>query len=396
MAAFLFFLFLTWCIAFLWIWRTLAVLQNFPRLPNLLDETYAKQPENIVLPRISVIVPARNEAHAIEETLRSLMAQQGLSIEILTVNDRSTDGTGEIMERVAAEGRAQGKSIGVIHVDELPSGWMGKTHAMALAARQATSPWLLFTDGDIFFHKDCLRRVIQYAEREADHCALFPTLISKSFGERMMLSAIQVLTFLVWRFWRIADPKSLRDSLGVGAFNLVRSDVYRRIGGFEALRMEVLEDLRLGYEIKRHGFRQRIAFGRDLARVHWAPGALGIAHNLTKNIFAVFRFKPLVLLGASIGLVIFGLTPLAALFGPWPVRLGGIAAFFGSWLMFRYSGKNITGIPSGYVLVFPAAACLIVYSMLRSMVLNLARGGVVWRGTFYPLAELRRQAGRLR
>jgi glycosyltransferase involved in cell wall biosynthesis len=343
-----------------------------------------------------VIVPARNEAQAIEETLRSLMAQQGLSVEILAVNDRSTDGTGEIMERVAAEGRAQGKSIGVIHIDELPPGWMGKTHAMALAARQATCPWLLFTDGDIFFHEDCLRRAMQYAENETDHLALFPTMISKSFGEGMMLTAIQVISFLVWRFWRIADPKSLRDSVGIGAFNLVRSDVYRRIGGFEALRMEVLEDLRLGYEMKRHGFRQRIAFGRDLARVHWAAGTLGIAHNLAKNFFAVFRFRPLVLLAASVGLAIFGLTPVAALFGPWAVRLGGILAFAAGWLLFRYSQKKITGISSGYFLVFPAAACLLVYSMLRSMVLNLAKGGVVWRGTFYPLAELRRQAGPLR
>jgi cellulose synthase/poly-beta-1,6-N-acetylglucosamine synthase-like glycosyltransferase len=396
MTAFTFFTLLIWCIAFVWMWRTLAVLRNLPKLPNLLDEQYAGSLRTTANPLITVIVPAKNEAQAIEQTLRSLLAQRGVSLEILAVNDRSTDATGEIMERVAAEGRAQGKSIGVIHIEELPPGWMGKTHAMALAARQATAPWLLFTDGDIFFAEDCLRRAMQYADTEADHVALFPTLICKSFGERMMLSAIQVLSFLTWRFWKIADPKNARESIGIGAFNLVRSDVYRRVGGFESLRMEVLEDLRLGFEIKHQGFRQRIVFGRNLARVHWAAGSVGIAHNLTKNIFAVFRFKPILLLGACVGLLIFCLAPLVGLFGPVAMCLGSLLSYIAGWMLFRYCGRKFSGISSGYLLVFPIAACLIVYSMLRSMVFTLARGGVTWRGTFYPLAELRRHAGRLR
>lgn len=387
---------LIWCIALVWVWRAWAVLRNLPGIPNLLDERYAGAVPTAAHPLITVIVPAKNEAHAIEQTLRSLLAQQGISIEILAVDDRSTDGTGEIMERVAAEGRAQGKSIGVIHIAELPAGWMGKTHAMALAARQATAPWLLFTDGDIFFREDCLSRAMQYAETEADHLALFPSLIHKSFGERMMLSAIQVLSFVSWCLWKIADAKNKRESIGIGAFNLVRTEVYRRTGGFEALRMEVLEDLRLGYEIKSQGFRQRIVFGRGLARVHWAAGAVGIAHNLTKNIFAVFRFKPLVLLGACVGLSLFCLAPVAGLFGSKAMLAGGLLAYAAAWLLFRYSGRKLTGISSGYILVLPAAACLIVYSMLRSMVFTLMRGGVTWRGTFYPLADLRRHAGRLR
>ena len=96
-------------------------------------------------------------------------------------------------------------------------------------------------------------------QRKVDHLVLFPTLILKSFGERMMLSAIQVLSIITWRPWKIADRQS-RECIGIGAFNLTRSEVYRSIGGFEAQRMEVLEDLRLGYDIKQHGFRQRIVF----------------------------------------------------------------------------------------------------------------------------------------
>jgi cellulose synthase/poly-beta-1,6-N-acetylglucosamine synthase-like glycosyltransferase len=396
MTAVTFFTLLIWCIALVWIWRVLTVLRNLPRIPDLLDGKYAGPLHMATRPLIFVVVPARNEAQAIEDTLRSLLAQQGVSLEILAVNDRSTDGTGDIMDRVATEARARGKSLSVIHISELPAGWMGKTHAMALAAQRSTAPWLLFTDGDIFFREDCLRRAMQYAEKETDHLALFPTLIYQNFGERMMLSAFQALSFLSLGLWKVADPKSTRNSVGIGAFNLVRRDVYQRMGGFEPLRMEVNEDLRFGYEIKRQGFRQRIVFGRDLARVHWASGALGIAHNLTKNTFAIFRFKPVVLVGVCVGIMIFCLAPLAGFFGSWTMRLGSLLAYAAAWLLFRYSGRKLTGIFSGYLFVFPVAACLIVYSMLRSMAFTLARGGVVWRGTFYPLAELRRLAGPLR
>lgn len=386
---------LNWVIAFLWTWRARVALKNLPTLPNLLDEAYAVPLPQETQPLISVIVPARDEAQAIEQTLRSLLAQQGISIEILAVDDRSTDGTGPIMDRVAAEARAQGRNISVIHITELPAGWMGKTHAMALAARQACAPWLLFTDGDIFFREDCLCRALTYANKEADHLVLFPTLIVKSFGERMMLSAIQVLSFITWRPWKVADRQS-RESIGVGAFNLIRSDVYRSIGGFETQRMEVLEDLRLGYVIKQQGFRQRVVFGRDLIRVHWAEGALGIVRNLTKNIFAVFRFKPLALLGACVGLVLFCLTPIVGLFGSWMTWGASLLALGSAVEMYRYLERKTTGIPVAYVLVFPIAACLILYGLLRSMAVTLTRGGVTWRGTFYPLPELRKHAGPLR
>jgi glycosyltransferase involved in cell wall biosynthesis len=387
---------LNWFLAFVWIWRAQAALRNLPRLPNLLDEKYSQPLQKTEQPLVSVIVPARNESQAIEQTLRSLLAQQGISIEILAVDDRSTDETGAIMDRVAAEARTQGKNISIIHIEELPAGWMGKTHAMALAARQATAPWLLFTDGDIVFREDSLRRAINYADAEADHLVLFPTLILKSFGERMMLSAIQSLSFISWRPWKIADDGSRRDSIGIGAFNLIRRDVYRSVGGFESLRMEVLEDLRLGYQVKQHNFRQRVVFGHNLIRVHWAEGALGVIRNLTKNIFAVFRFQPLLLLGACVGLSVFGLGPVFGLFGLWSMRVASLLALAAIYSVYRYATRKLNNISTGYVLTFPIAVCLIVYMLLRSMLVTLARRGVVWRGTFYPLAELRKNAGPLR
>ena len=384
---------LNWLIALLWAWRTTSARRNLPKLPDLLKESITT--EQTPQPQITVIVPARNEEQAIEQTLRSLFAQQNISIEILAVNDRSTDQTGEIMDRIAAEGRAEGRSISVIHIEELPAGWMGKTHAMALAARQATAPWLLFTDGDILFREDCLSRALSYAEREADHLVIFPTLVFKSAGERMMVSSFQVLAFLSQRPWKVSDPKN-RESIGIGAFNLIRTDVYRSIGGYEGHRMEVLEDIKLGYRVKSQGFRQRIVFGRDLIRVHWAAGTLGIVRNLTKNVFAVFRFNPLLLLAACIAIAAFCLMPFLGLFGPWGMLTASILALGSSLEMYRYCERRMNGIPTGYVFLLPVAACIIVYMLLRSMIVTLVRGGVVWRGTFYPLAELRKNAGPLR
>jgi|SRR5579883_281972 glycosyltransferase involved in cell wall biosynthesis len=378
-----------WVIALLWLWRTIVALRNLPYLPDLLRE-----PETNLSgtkPYISVIVPARNEERAIEQTLRSLLAQQDVSLEIIAVNDRSKDATGDIMERVAANAG----NVRVLHIETLPPGWMGKTHAMAVAARQASAPWLLFTDGDVVFGEDCLRRALSYAEREADHLVLFPTLICKDFGERMMLSAIQVLTFLTWRPWKIADAKS-RESIGVGAFNLVRREAYDAIGGFEALPLEVLEDLRFGFLTKQQKLRQRFVFGRDLIRIHWAEGAFGIVRNLTKNIFAVFRFNPPMLLGACVALAVFCFMPLLALGGPWPARISFLVVVACAFAMYRNLSRRSNGIRAAYVATFPVAVCLVLYALVRSMAVTLVRGGVVWRGTFYPLAELRKQAQPLR
>lgn len=380
---------LIWIIAVLWLISTVIALKNMPSIPNVLDAKYAVP---LALPQlVSVIVPARNEAADIEATLRSLLSIEGVQIEIFAVDDRSTDATGAIMDRVAAET----DRITVLHIKELPAGWMGKTHAMATAAARASGDWLLFTDGDILFAKDALVRALNLAEEQrADHVILFPTLILKSFGERMMIAFFQGMSALASRFWKIPDPKA-KESMGVGAFNLVRAETYRTVGGFEFLRMEVLEDMRLGFEVKRQGFRQRVAFGRDLVRVRWAVGAFGMVRNITKNLFAGFRFRVWIALLAAVGLAIFCLAPFAAWAGDLWLRAAAALVLLMLWLLYRYY-EPYTGIRSWYVLTFPLAALLVLYAIVRSVVLTLVQGGVVWRGTLYPLAELRKHAGPLR
>ena len=189
------------------------------------------------------------------------------------MNDRSTDQTGAIMERLAAEPASEGK-LRVIHVRDLPSGWLGKVHAMWLGsqtnaaeenasqrnaqrnAAQATSDWLLFTDADCVFHPDTLRRAIHYATKTATaHLVLFPTAHMKTLGERMMISFPQVMSSFAMRPWKVRDPKA-RDYIGVGAFNLIRRSAYDAIGTYEKLRLEVVDDLKLGESVKKAGLRR--------------------------------------------------------------------------------------------------------------------------------------------
>ena len=377
-----------WGMALAWLVRIGTALRMLPGVPDLGKEST----EDSAAGTVCVIVPARNEEKSIEATLRMLLAVEGVAVEILAVDDRSEDGTGAIMEQVAVEARAQGKNLRVMHVDALPAGWMGKTHAMALAARQTQADWLLFTDADVLFSADSVRRAMVFGEKaRAEHIVLYPTVVVKSFGERMMISFFMALSVWGARPWRIADDRAKRDSIGVGAFNLVRREVYEAIGGFEALRMEVLEDLQLGRSVKAAGYRQRVAFGKDMVRVRWAEGAAGVVRNLTKNAFALASFRPLVLLAICGAVLALGLLPLLGL-------LGGIAGWLATAAMFvsialLYAAyRRQTGIAWGYVLVFPLAACVFAFAMLRSMVLALMQGGVVWRGTLYPLAELRRHA----
>jgi glycosyltransferase involved in cell wall biosynthesis len=385
---------LLWIIAAFWFICGLTSLRGLRRVPNLWN-TLATPADGDSLARITVIIPARNEAAAIEQTLLSLLAQT-IPLEILAVDDRSTDATGAIMDRIASESLPSGKSLRVLHVHELPEGWLGKPHAMAFAARHATTPWLLFTDADVIFAPDVLARALRFAEESpADHLVLMPTLILKSAGERCMATFFQAFSLLWWRPWRIAQPHT-RDSIGIGAFNLIRADVYRAVGGFEAQRFQVLDDVRLGVEVKRGGYRQRIAFGRELIRLHWAPGALGMARNLTKNLFAGFGFNSALLLVACLGLALICYAPVAGLFFSWPIRCAALLSLAMIALHYRLAGRYFSGLGTAWVLALPVTAVLVLYAMLRSMVVTLVRRGVVWRGTFYPLRELRRHSGRLR
>src|SRR4051794_2280517 len=361
-------------------------------------------------PRVSIIVPARNEEESIEQALRSLLALDYGNYEVIAVNDRSTDRTGEIMERVAREleaacsdcqnphfwqkqpevGHPFSHKLRVIHHTELPAGWLGKTHAMWTAANLASGDWLLFTDADVMFKPDSLRRAVAYAEAEpADHVVLFPQMIMKRPGEYMMIAFFQTMFMFGHRPWKVADP-STDDHMGVGAFNLVRRRVYDAVGTYKALRMEVLDDMKLGKVVKKAGFAQRNVFGGDLISIRWGHGAFGIVNNLTKNFFAVLSFQWWRTLISAVGLAFLNFGPFLGIgFAHGWARLPyGVA--LGSMLMIYIGMSWRSAVPPYYFLLHPVSTAMFIYTLLRSMFLTLWNGGIVWRGTKYPLEELRK------
>ncbi len=382
-----------WCAAAIWGVRTIIWLRKIRRVPDLHDPRYATGP---TAGKLSVVVPGRNEEAAVEQCLRSLVNSADLALEVIAVDDRSTDGTGAIMDRVQSDVHRPGVSMQVLHIEKLPAGWMGKTHAMDCAAAVATGDWLLFTDADILFRQDALGRALRFVEDEgADHLVLLPTLVCGSFGERMMMAFIYAVSIWGPSLWKIPERRAKKHSIGIGAFNMVRRSAYDAVGGWASLRMEVIEDVRLGHVLKQGGFAQRVAYGRDLLRIRWAESAMGIVRNLTKNAFAVFRFRLPLAIGASFGLLLFYVLPFAAIFaGPAFWIPSGIVFSALACLYWRYSRAADANV--AYVVTFPVAACLFLLTLLRSSAYTLAQGGVVWRGTHYSLAELRRNAGPLR
>lgn len=380
---------LAWGIAVAWLTRLAEAVAGFPKLPHLLRPEFDTIPDPV--PRIAVIVPARNEAAHIRSCVESLLRQDYAQLRVVAVNDRSTDATGALLNDLAAAN--PGGRLTVLHVVELPPGWLGKTHAMALAARRAVESYdpdyLLFTDADIDFAPDAIRRSLVAAIRSrADHFVTLPTTLAKSAGEAMVLSFLQLIGMWAVRTWRVMDPKAKRDAIGVGAFNLLRTEVYQQIGGFEALRMEVLEDLTLGRTIKAAGFRQQVGLAPGMVSVHWAVGVWGILRGMTKNFFAVFQYRIALLLLASLGtaLLCIGPTILLAIPG---ARVPALLAWAAAAGLYAVSGR-VSRLPLWCSLFLPVAAVLVVYAMVRSAIVTLVRGGVIWRGTFYPIDELRK------
>jgi glycosyltransferase involved in cell wall biosynthesis len=391
-------------LALIWLVPTVQLALHSSEVADL-NQPRWNPPPAAALPSLTIVVPARNEEAEIEPALRSLLQLNYPRFEVVAVNDRSTDGTAAIIDRIAAEPAAQGR-LRVIHVRDLPAGWLGKVHAMWLgshrnatqgnaaqgnAARQSCSDWLLFTDADCIFQADCLRRAIHYATTTAtDHLVLFPTAHMKTLGERMMIGFPQVMASFAMRPWKVRDPKA-RDHIGVGAFNLIRRSVYDAIGTHEALRLEVVDDIKLGEAIKKAGLRQDVAFGHELVSLRWAVGASGVVANLEKNLFAFLRFRvSLVLAVCAVTFYLCVCPFLGLLLAPGWARAPFAVAVAMIALAYTLTGRYMASSPWMF-LTCPIAALVFDFATLQSAFIAVRDGAITWRGTRYPLEELRKK-----
>ena len=265
----------------------------------------------------SVIVAARDEESRIEDTVRHLLAQRDVRLEVIVIDDRSTDRTDEILRRLTQHD----DRVRTQRVHELPDGWLGKCHACHLGAASAKGDWILFTDADCWLKPDVISRALRVAEREgADHVTLTPGIDAKSLGAQAWHLAF-LITLANWFSGVNRDrPKAY---LGMGAFNLVRASAYRECGGYEALRLTVLDDVRLGLLLRRAGKRTRGFIGGSDAECHWGTTVRGMIQVMEKNYFAAMDFRLAAALAAGLGGMLFW---CAAIVGPFTGTAVGVAA----------------------------------------------------------------------
>jgi glycosyltransferase involved in cell wall biosynthesis len=336
-------------------------------------------------PSVSVVVAARNEGRHIERAATSLTALDYPRLEIIIVDDRSTDETGAILDRLSA----RHPNLRVTHVSELPPGWLGKNHALFVGASEASGELLLFTDADVVFEPTALKRAVTLMRQEGlDHLAAIPHAVAPGFALGAAVAAFGVFFAVYTRPWKVGDPKSPRH-IGIGAFNLLRSSAYRAAGTHRAIALRPDDDVKLGKVVKKAGFRQGIVVAHDLITVEWYATLREFVDGLMKNAFAGVDYSLLTVAGSTIALTLTNVWPFIAVFvTSGAARTLNIASVVCLLLIFWTSARGVGSRPI-YAVAYPASALLLVYIMWRSALMALVRGQIVWRGTAYPLSELK-------
>jgi glycosyltransferase involved in cell wall biosynthesis len=338
-------------------------------------------------PLVSVVVAARDESRLVEKSLRSLAAMDYPSFEVIAVNDRSADGTGEIMDRLAKDE----SRIRTIHISELPKGWLGKCHALHQGSQRANGELLLFTDADVIFASETLRLAVRYIEAHGlDHLVLFPGFSRRGYWEDALKAYFAVSLALWTRAWAVSS-RSKNIYVGVGAFNLVRRSAYKGIGGHESLRMEILDDIMLGKRLKQQGYRQDALLAQWHLKLTWLEGVKGFVKGLEKNAFAGLQFSIAHLLLVTALITLFIAAPCL---GVLIFRDGRIGGYFTAVIaMHAAFGVQASGHRDGWRVApaLPIVACIFLWTLWHSALVTLRQGGIYWRDTFYALNDLKRR-----
>lgn len=381
--------------AALWAALRIRAARALAGLPIL---SRAEPPEPARWPRLSLIVAACDEEETLERAAGTLLSQDYPDLEIVLVDDRSRDRTREVMREAAA----RDPRVVIVHVDSLPPGWLGKVHALARGARAATGQWLLLCDADVHLGPGCLRRAIAAATaRGIDHMPVLPRIPARGLVLPATYCAFGMAYLATLRADALADPRSGAYA-GVGAFNLVREGALARGGGFEEIRMEVADDVGVGYLARRGGGRAALALAGEDVSVEWYPSLGAMARGLEKNLFgvighyrlpralartalyAVTSAAPLFVL-ATAGAAVAGAGPAAEHAGLAAAAAAGVvgSAAFAAARVCRLGQRPAAA------LLEPVGALVLCAMIVRSSVVTWWRGGIEWRGTFYPLSALR-------
>jgi len=374
----------------IWVFVLVFLLWTARSLPRLREETATLSCDAERWPRLSIIVPACNEAGHVERSVSTLLAQDYPDAEVIAIDDRSSDATGEILDRLAqADARLR-----VRHITELPRGWLGKVHALHQGVQSATGDWYLFTDADVYFAPGALRRAVCYARHQrADHLACVPRLVAGGFWVNVAMTTFGMLFLLTTRAPLVNRPNS-RTPVGIGAFNLVKVEMFRRTPGFEWLRMEPADDYGLGLMINEAGGRTRLVAAEEDVSVPWYESLRDMIRGVEKNAFGPgaqyrwWRLLPMVaiLWGLAAAPVVALVAGIAAHSG---ILLGAAGAVIAGHIALALPGPSKRGDADLGVLFLPLGMLVVSVMMLRSAYRCTRNGGIDWRGTHYSIAELR-------
>jgi glycosyltransferase involved in cell wall biosynthesis len=367
----------------------IALPVNLRAFPGLSREARALRPETF--PRVSVVIPARNEGEEIERTVRSHLAQEYPDFHVVVVDDRSTDGTGEIVAGIARED----SRVTLVRGSEPPEGWLGKPHALWLGARAADGEILLFADGDVRYHPRALVEAVSVMQEGGlDFFAFFPCLEARGFWENVLMPYLADAVFLGLGF--VANVRRVPIAMGAGAGNLVRRRAYERVGGHEALRNSVIDDVRLAGTVKRAGFRVAAFRAGDRAFVRMYRGFRGVWDGFTKNVAWVYSgVGGVALFGISMVLIAVSLAPvvvlaLAAVGAPIPARdVGLAAAVYASAVLLRIVLARALGSPGWPALAHPIMTAVWTGLMGRSLFQRFIRRRLTGRGREFDARRAR-------
>lgn len=353
--------------------RSITCLRDVPRNPA----TH--------LPCVSVIVPARNEQRKIKEALESLLRSDYPDLEFIVLNDRSTDETGAILAKMAAEDAR----LQIVNITELPTGWLGKNYALYCGAQRANGELLLFTDADVVMEPSTLAMAVSYFQsHHLHHVAIMPRVSLPTLLPRLFCSAFGIFFSGFMRPWKAKDPAS-SNFIGIGAFNLVTAEAYRASGAHRVIAMRPDDDIKLGKILKKAGYRQEMVLGIGLLTVEWYSSLCELIDGLMKNTFAGIDYSVAKSVGAGVAVLLLNVWPFLAIFVvrglAWVLYMLAVILM----LLFISDANHLYGLPRRYAFAHPLSSLLFVYILWKSTLRTLWTGGICWRGTHYPLKLLR-------